>query len=103
MNDGPVLIVDNDEEDWEFLQAAWKEPGYTNALLFFHTGKEVFHYLNKEEPVPFLILCDVNIPGMEGFELKKKIMEPDRLNYKSIPFVFWSTAVSIEQIRKAYD
>lgn len=103
MIDGPVLIVDDDEDDWDILKDAWNELDYDNPLIFFNTGKEVLQYLKSDEKTPFLILCDVNIPKMDGFELKKKILADSGSNYKSIPFVFWSSAVSKAQIEKAYD
>ena len=40
---------------------------------------------------------------MDGFELKAHLLEDSSLNYKSIPFVFWSSQVSKAQIQKAYD
>jgi PleD family two-component response regulator len=40
---------------------------------------------------------------MDGFELKKRLYEDDSLNYKSIPFIFWSSQASVEQIKKSYD
>jgi CheY-like chemotaxis protein len=40
---------------------------------------------------------------MNGFELKEKILQDTSANYKSIPFVFWSAAVSKSQIEKSYD
>ncbi len=40
---------------------------------------------------------------MDGFALRKKFADEDSLHYKSIPFVFWSTAASNDQIKKAYD
>lgn len=67
------------------------------------TGEELLQYLTSEGIIPFLILCDVNIPKMEGFELKAKLLEDNSLNYKSIPFVFWSSKLSKKQIQKAYD
>ena len=103
MNTGPVLIVDDDEEDREFLEEAWKELEFTNTLLFFNNGQGVLDYLKSDKETPFLIISDVNIPGMDGFQLKKKILEDRSANYKSIPFVFWSTQVSPSQIQKAYD
>ncbi len=60
-------------------------------------------YLNSKESVPFLILSDVNLPQMDGFALKKKILESQAMNYKSIPFIFWSGVVSKAQVQKAYD
>jgi CheY-like chemotaxis protein len=40
---------------------------------------------------------------MDGFELKDRLLESDALYHKSIPFVFWSSQASKEQIKKAYD
>ena len=103
MNTSPVLIVDADGEDWQLLQDAWKEMGFPNELLFFNNGEEVLHYLYTKKIIPFLILCDVNIPKMDGFALKAKLLEDTEMNYKSIPFVFWSSQASNKQIQRAYD
>ena len=103
MNDGPILIVDDDTDDRAFLEDAWQDLEYQNELIFFKNGKDVLDYLTSEKITPFLILCDVNIPKMDGFQLKEKIRESSLTNYKSIPFVFWSTTVSKSQIQKAYD
>lgn len=102
MNNAPVFIVDDDQDDREFLEQAWKELGYKNQLLFFDNGEEVLKYLKSEEVVPFLILCDVNLPKMDGFELKKSI-EESSVRFKSIPFVFWSNFAAKSQIEKAYN
>ncbi len=103
MNNGPILIVDDDKDDWEFLQDAWQDLEFENPLLFFSSGQHVLDYMKSGKASPFLILCDVNIPGIDGFELKKRLSEDPSTRYKSIPFVFWSTAVSKSQIQKAYD
>ena len=102
MNDGPILIVDDDMDDREFLQEAWKDLPFENELIFFDTGLEVLDYLKSEQVTPFLILCDVNLPKLNGFQLKEKIRESAFTNHKSIPFVFWSTSASVEQIQTAY-
>ena len=103
MKEAPVLIVDDDTDDREFLQEAWKELDLPYTLLFFNNGEDVLKYLDSEKISPFLILCDVNLPRMDGFDLKKKIAEDTEMNYKSIPFVFWSNEASKTQIQKSYD
>ncbi|MDQ6815209.1 MAG: response regulator [Bacteroidota bacterium] len=103
MNNAPILIVDDDSDDREFLQDAWKDLEFQNPLIFFDNGEDALDYLKSEKPKPFLILCDVNIHKMDGFELKEKIRENSSVNYKSIPFIFWSSTVSAVQIQKAYD
>jgi len=103
MNSSPILIIDDDTDDREFLQEAWEQLKYNSPLLFLNSGEELLQYLKTEKEVPFLILCDVNLPYMDGFEIKRKILEDRDTNYKSIPFVFWSNTISKAQIQKAYD
>jgi CheY-like chemotaxis protein len=103
MNDGPVYVVDDDDDDLEIIKEVWQELGYKNELRFFSNAESVLRQIKNEPVVPFLIICDVNVPKMGGFELKRQVMESETLYYKSIPFVFWSTQASKEQIKKAYD
>ena len=103
MNNGPILIVDDDLDDQEFLQEAWKELKYSNELLFFTDPQEALNFLKQEKTIPFLIICDVNLHKMDGFEFKKRLLEDSSLNYKSIPFVFFSNTASNRQIQQSYD
>ena len=103
MNSAPILIVDDDGEDREFISDAWNDLEFKNPLLFFDNGNDVLEYLANEQVNPFLIICDVNIPRMDGFELKQILLNNTNTRYRSIPFVFWSTQVSNAQIQKAYD
>lgn len=103
MNTAPVLIIDDDLDNQEFIQEAWEELGFSNQLFFYTEAKEVLRYLQEHKTPPFLIICDVNLSGMDGFELKRKIYEDRSINYKSIPFVFFSTTPTDLQIKKSYD
>ena len=103
MNTEPILIVDGDKDEWEFLQNAWEGLEYPNQLIFFSDAEEVLSYLKKERIIPFLIICDVNLHKMNGFELKKKLLEDNLINYKSIPFVFFSNTATKAQIEKSYE
>jgi len=103
MNTAPILIVDDDLDDHEFLQEAWEELEFTNELIFFSNAEEVLNYLKQEVTVPFLVISDVNLPKMNGFELKKKLLEDDSVNYKTVPFVFFSNTATNTQIEKSYD
>src|SRR4051794_14675565 len=103
MNTDPIIIVDDDPDDREFILDAWKELNYPNRLIFFKSGEDLLKFLKTEKIVPFLILSDVNLPKMNGFELKEKLLKESSTRYSSIPFVFWSSAISNEQVQKAYD
>ena len=51
----------------------------------------VFLRLLQATVSPFMILCDVNLPGHSGFEIRKSIADNKEIRYKSVPFIFWST------------
>ena len=101
MNTNPVYIVDDDTDDQHFVEQIWQELKYENMLKFFRSGEGLLVELQSRKISPFLILCDVNVPR-GGFELKARLLEDELLNYKSVPFIFWSTFASKEQIRKAF-
>lgn len=70
-----ILVVD-DEQDIKILfeQRFRKEirSGEYN-FAFANSGEEALTYLNKHEHEIVLILSDINMPGMSGLELLKKI------------------------------
>ena len=99
----PVIIVDEDLDDRELVKAAWKELKFDFPLIFFNNGEDLLDYLDSK-PKPFLIISDVNLPKMDGFKLREKIVGGSaKVKYKSIPFIFWSGTATEQQIKKAYD
>ena len=102
-SEAPILIVDDDEDDHSLITDVCGELGITNPIAFFSQAEKALSYLKESDKTPFLILCDVNLPGMDGFEFRKQIIENENIKYKSIPFIFWSGKASKRQIQKAYD
>jgi CheY-like chemotaxis protein len=102
-NYGPILLVEDDEDDREILEEVFKSLGVKNTLLFFENGLDVLNYLMAATEQPFLILCDLNLPKMRGMELRHRLNENEYLRKKSIPFVFLSTSADPGAVRDAYD
>jgi len=99
---GPILIAEDDYEDQEVLREVFTSLGIKNELCFFENGKELLDYLLTTTEQPFLILSDVNLPGMNGHEVKEQINENVALRVKSIPFIFLTTTVDPAVLEKAY-
>jgi CheY-like chemotaxis protein len=99
----PILIVEDDPDDQDILKSVCSEIGIAEHLLFFNDGSRALDFLRTTSKKPTIIICDINMPLMDGLVLLEKIMEEDFLRRKSIPFVFFSTAASPAQVRKAYD
>jgi CheY-like chemotaxis protein len=102
MNDSPVFVVDDDPEELEIMKDIWPELGYKHPLELFSDPDALLQRL-QEKDNPFLIICDVNLHKTDAFALRQKLTDQVFLSYKTIPFVFWSTSASNDQIKKGYD
>ncbi|HEY2727580.1 MAG TPA: response regulator [Parafilimonas sp.] len=99
----PVIIVDDDADEHDLMKEVWKELKLSYPLISFFTGQQLLDYLKSDKQVPFLIISDINLHPMDGFELREKILGDESSKFKSIPFIFWSGSATAEQIKKAYD
>lgn len=99
---GPIIIIDDDLEDHLILEEIFKQLSYPNKIIFFSSGNAAFDYLTTTDDFPFLIISDINMPGMNGFEVRNKICSNERLNSKYIPYLFFTTSVDKKAVKEAY-
>lgn len=99
----PILIIDDDQDDLSLIRDAALYLKIERPMHFFNSGDEIVSFLKSDRISPFLIISDVNLPGENGFKLKKRITQDEELKYKGVPFIFWSTDASEKQIQHAYD
>lgn len=99
----PIVIVEDDADDQYFIRTICEKLGVTSDLIFFEDGQQALNYLQTTQRKTFLILCDINMPIMNGLELRRKIQEDEHLLKKSIPFVFLSTAARPKEVEEAYN
>lgn len=99
---GPILIIEDDRDDQEIYATAIKSLGIANDIIFFDGAKDSLNFLLTTEEQPFIIISDVNMPGMTGLELKRIIQDDPYLCTKGIPFVFVSTNADRVAVRHAH-
>jgi CheY-like chemotaxis protein len=99
---GPVIIIEDDLDDQAFLTEIFGRLKYSNQILFFTDGQEALDYLGRLDVVPFLILSDINMPKLSGFELRQKLKLDAELQVKCIPYLFFSTASDQKAVIDAY-
>lgn len=100
---GPIIIAEDDDDEQEILQTVFQSLGVRNELKFFHNGRQILDYLIITPEKPFLIISDINLPLMNGLELREAIYNNPYLRRKSIPFVFLSTTGDKQVVEKAYE
>jgi CheY-like chemotaxis protein len=97
-----IWIIDDDADDRELVETVLQESNSSYTLEFFSNGPDALKRLETAKHAPFIILCDVNLPGMSGFELRKEFLAMPNKKFHSVPFIFWSNAASERQIDEAY-
>ena len=95
MNQFTILIIDDDPDDHFFIKSAIAEFGLRIELVSMFDGKQGLKYLELAQSrlalkqLPHLIICDINMPFMDGITFLESIMNVDKL--KDIPVCMLST------------
>ena len=94
-----VLLVDDDNEDQEIFiqQLARYYPGI--EVISAYNGKDALRMLSKSKPN--YIFLDINMPGMNGMDVLKKIKEIHTT--KDIPVFMYSTSDGFNSKPTAFD
>src|SRR4051812_47106991 len=99
---GPIVVIEDDLDDQELLEETFKVLNYPNKVIFFTDGYEALNYIERTEIQPFLILSDINMPKIDGFELRRKIQNNEELKVKCIPYLFFTTGANRQAVYDAY-
>ncbi|HUQ96439.1 MAG TPA: response regulator, partial [Chitinophagaceae bacterium] len=99
---GPIIVIEDDAEDQEILVEIFKNLGYKNEIVYFLDSAKALEYLTDTDANPFLILSDINMPRINGFELRSKIFTNEQLKLKCIPYLFFTTGANKQSVIDAY-
>lgn len=103
MQTGAVWVIDTDADDHEMVREVWRELKLKNELVFLDSAEKVLGLLEEADTAPFIIICELNLPKVDGFELRERMLATHSKKFKSVPFIFWSTYASEQQITHAFD
>lgn len=99
---GPIIVIEDDMDDQELMSEVFEELGYKNEILFFGDGELALDHLVNNDVEPFIVFSDINMPKLNGMELREKIHNNEDLRIKSIPYLFFSTSSEQQFIIDAY-
>jgi len=99
---GAIIIVEDDIDDQEMFSVVFKELNYKNEIIFFNDGQEALVYLTAESSEPFIVFSDINMPKLNGIELRKQIHENENIRIKTIPYLFFTTSAEQNAVIDAY-
>lgn len=83
----PILHVDDDKILLKVVKRFYDKSDLENEYINFDTGKKLLDHLklikDEEREIPLIILIDINMPGMNGFEVLKAIRS--EIKFKQAP------------------
>jgi CheY-like chemotaxis protein len=99
---GPIIVIEDDSDDQEILAEVFKNLNYPNEIIFFLDGYKALEYITDSNVQPFLILSDINMPKLNGFELRRKIHNNEELRVRCIPYLFFTSGADRKAVTDAY-
>jgi CheY-like chemotaxis protein len=101
-----ILLVDDNDDDVVLLEESFRDSKFLNLMQIVRDGEEAIRYLQRRAPyeyarTPGLVLLDINMPKMNGFEVLRT-MKSDPL-LRTIPVVMLTTSTRDEDIARSYD
>ena len=93
-----IMIIDDNRDDIEITRIALEEIGRKEKVETATDGEEALKRLRGGVTMPALILLDLKMPGMSGFDFLREIRADERL--KPIPVIV-VTSSSLESDRQA--
>lgn len=108
IHDQPLLVAEDSDEDFAVFQRFMKRLDVQNPIYRCADGDEVLDFLYQEGdyqgqseiPRPSVILLDLNLPGLDGRELLKKIKQDE--SFRKIPIVVFTTSSNPEDVDLCY-
>ncbi|EAU67952.1 response regulator [Stigmatella aurantiaca] len=104
----PILVVEDNDEDFDMLQLAFRGASIPNPLFRCADGEETLEFLGhqgryqeeEQAPRPGLVLLDLNLPGMDGRQVLERLKADASL--RSIPVIVFSTSDNPRDVQSCY-
>jgi chemotaxis family two-component system response regulator Rcp1 len=107
-----ILLVEDSESDSKIIERALRDARFDHRLTVIRDGRQALEFLasltrpglgppaTAERREPDLILLDLNLPGLDGYQVLAKIKSEPVL--RVLPVVVLTTSGREEDIRQTY-
>lgn len=102
-----ILLTEDDDGHAELIREGLEDSGVCNKIIRFVDGQEVWEFLlkesekgNKDEVPNYLLLLDINMPGLNGVEVLRRMKSNEKL--KKIPVMMLTTTDDPREVEECY-
>ena len=100
-----ILLAEDNEDDVIIIQEVFAEMRLATLIQVVRDGEEALAYLQRQGKyklvcLPDIVLLDINMPKMNGFEVLEAIKKDPRL--QALPVIMLTTSHREEDVVRAY-
>lgn len=98
-----IAIVEDDDGHAHLIKKNLRRGNITNPIERFANGRIFMEYLNSDKDAgkQLLVLLDLNMPELDGYEVLKRMKSDDR--FRRIPVIILTTTDDSREIDRCYD
>ena len=103
-----ILLVEDDPGHARLIEKNLRRSNITNEVVIASDGQQALDYLfgegeyaGSEHALPLLVLLDLNMPMLDGYQVLERIKADDRT--KRIPVVILTTTDDAREVSRCYD
>jgi len=103
-----ILLVENDPGHAVLIEKNLRRGGNANTIVTVDDGQKAVDFLLKRDgqrgdrnPTPLVILLDLNMPSLDGFQVLTIIKNDERT--RQIPVIMLSTTDNPAEVAKCYE
>ena len=103
-----ILLVEDDPGHARLIEKNLRRSNITNDIVIVNDGQQAVDYLFSEGDYsgnkphkPILVLLDLNLPGLDGYQVLRRMKGDDRT--KRIPVVILTTTDDAREVERCYD
>lgn len=88
-----VVYADDDPDDIELVEDAFRQYANNVEVVTFSDGSQALSYLrnlSEAEPMPCLVILDINMPVINGKDVLVRLRQMDR--FEEVPVVLFTTS-----------
>jgi CheY-like chemotaxis protein len=100
----PILLVEDNPMDLDLTLRAFNKRNFSNEIIVARDGEEALAWLPRwaaGEPMPAVVLLDINLPRASGLEVLKAFREHPQARH--VPVVVLTSSRDDRDLKAAYD
>lgn len=104
VNLAPILLVEDNPMDLDLTLRAFSKKKLSNHVIVARDGEEALAHIPRweaGEPLPAVILLDINLPKISGLEVLRQLKAHPR--FRRIPVVVLTSSREDKDLKTAYD